>query len=120
MDTPITIVFRHLDRSFGLVARSRDLAQRLASINDRITSCHVTIEGHGHHSLPGPVQVSLDLVVPGGRIHAESAHRPEWGDGDAYAALRAAFADARRQLVEFARRRSSVIRRAKKGQPARV
>ncbi len=120
MDMPITVIFRHFDRSFGLVARARDLAQRLQSINGRIMSCNVTIEGHGgHHSLPGPVQVSLELVVPGGHIHAESPHRPELRDSDAYAALRAAFADARRQLVEFARRRLSVLRRAKKGQPAR-
>ena len=112
MDTPITITFRHIDRSVALAGRARELAQRLSELNERITSCHVTIEGHIGHgaAAEAPIQVKFDLSVPGARIHADNMQGSARFEGDAHAALRAAYHDARRQLLDLAHRRSSATR----------
>jgi ribosome-associated translation inhibitor RaiA len=102
MQTPPRITFRHLDRSEAMEHRVRELVHRLERYCDRITGCHVVIEGPGgrpHHH--GPITVKLELIVPGGAVNASNAPL-DATHNDAYVALRDAFEAARRQLVEFA------------------
>jgi hypothetical protein len=55
MRSPMTLTFRHTDHSSALEARARELGQRLQRYGERITQCHMTVEGSrgGHSTLDG-------------------------------------------------------------------
>ena len=102
MRLPITLTFRHLDHSSALEARARELGQRLQRYGERITQCHMTLEGsRGGHSSGAPYVVQIDLAVPGAQIHADSLQMDGAGHKDIYLALRDAFNNAKRQLQEL-------------------
>jgi ribosome-associated translation inhibitor RaiA len=104
--SPLTVTFRHIDRSAALVSRATELAGRLWRYNDRISQCHLTIEGRHHqHSNGRLFVVKVDLHVPGAHIHADNQHDGSDQHADVYVALREAIADARRQLLELSERR---------------
>ena len=100
MQSPISLTFRHIDRSGALEERARKLGHHLARFNERITHCHMTIQGPDS---PGgdagsAYWVKIDLTVPGAHIHADSLHVDGAGHDDIYLALRDAFNNAKRQL----------------------
>ena len=102
MPSPLTLTFRHTDHSSALEARARELGERLQRYGERITQCHMTIEGSGGgHGCGTPFVVQIDLAVPGAQIHADSLQMDGAGHRDAYLALRDAFNNARRQLQEL-------------------
>src|SRR5208282_1423482 len=102
MPSPLTLTFRHLDHSSALEARARELGQRLQRYGERITQCHMTLEGsRGGHSSGAPYVVQIDLAVPGAQIHADSLQMDGAGHKDIYLALRDAFNNAKRQLQEL-------------------
>ncbi len=81
----------------------RELVSRLERFHDRITACHVVIEApHAHPGKGSPFEVSIELLLPGGLIHARSTHGSDTRHADVYAALQQAFASAKRQLLDFA------------------
>ena len=45
MSSPVTLTFRHLPRSGALEASARDVGGRLQRLNDRMTACHIVLEG---------------------------------------------------------------------------
>jgi Sigma 54 modulation protein / S30EA ribosomal protein len=96
---PITLTFRHIERSGALEARARELGSRLGRFNDRIMQCHIVFEGPdgGRHG-GAPFCVKIDLTVPGARIHADSLDANGESHEDACLALRDAFENAKRQL----------------------
>jgi len=103
MQTPIRLTFRHLDRSPALEARAKEMLSRLQRFNDHIAQCHMTIEGSPGESRHGaPCVVKIDLIVPGAQIHAEN-ERYDSDGGDVYIALRDAFDNAKRQLLDLHR-----------------
>jgi ribosome-associated translation inhibitor RaiA len=111
MRPPITLSFRHLDRSGALEDRARKLGSRLECYNERITHCHITLEGPDTRSdTRAPYLVKIDLIVPGAQIHADSLHVDGAGHKDIYLALRDAFNNARRQLQELQHDRSGAAR----------
>ena len=94
-----TITFRHIDHSGALEDRARKLGSRLGRFSERITQCHMTLEGPGDRRDGGaPYLVKIDLIVPGAQIHADSLHVDGAGHKDIYLALRDAFNNAKRQL----------------------
>lgn len=99
MRPDITLTFRHIERSGALEDRARTLGARLERFSERISRCHMTLEGpgNGHDSGPGYL-VKIDLTVPGAQIHADSLHVDGAGHKDIYLALRDAFNSAKRQL----------------------
>jgi ribosome-associated translation inhibitor RaiA len=102
MPSPITLTFRHTDHSSALEARARELGERLQRYGERITQCHMTIEGsRGGHGSGTPFVVQIDLAVPGAQIHADSLQMDGAGHRDIYLALRDAFNNAKRQLQEL-------------------
>jgi putative sigma-54 modulation protein len=102
MQSPMTLTFRRTDRSGALEARARELGQRLERYGERITQCHMTIEGsRSGHSSGAPYAVQIDLAVPGAQIHADSLQIDGTGHEDVYVALRDAFNNAKRQLQEL-------------------
>jgi len=102
MQSPITLMFRHIERTGGLEASAREIAQRLLRFNERITQCHVLVEGRavGESQAP-PYSVKIHLSVPSAQIHAGSLLDGSGQQSDVYTALREAFNDAKRQLQEL-------------------
>lgn len=102
MSSPMTLAFRHIDHSAALEARARELGQRLQRYGERITQCHMTLEGsHGAQHGDAPFLVKIDLAVPGAQIHADSLQIDGARNKDIYLALRDAFNNAKRQLQEL-------------------
>ena len=100
MATPVQITFRHMGRSEALTERIRESADKLSEFHPRITNCHVVIEQQDRHQTQGrSYRASVVLRVPGEEIAATRDH-----DEDVYVAVRDAFASARRQLEDYARR----------------
>ncbi|MGO9946459.1 MAG: HPF/RaiA family ribosome-associated protein [Steroidobacteraceae bacterium] len=102
MRSPTTLTFRHTDHSSALEGRARELGQRLQRYGERISHCHMTIEGsRGAHTSGAAFVVQIDLAVPGAQIHADSLQIDGTGHEDVYVALRDAFNNAKRQLQEL-------------------
>jgi ribosome-associated translation inhibitor RaiA len=101
MQSPMTLTFRHMDHSSALEARARELGQRLRRYGERITQCHMTLEGARGGRSGAPYAVQIDLAVPGAQIHADSLQIDGSGHKDVYIALRDAFNNAKRQLQEL-------------------
>ena len=103
----MTLTFRHIDHSGALEDRARKLGVRLERFSERITHCHMTLEGSGHGSNAGSrYLVKIDLDVPGAQIHADSLHIDGAAHKDIYLALHDAFNSAKRQLQDLHRDRS--------------
>ena len=116
----IIISFQGIERSGALEARMRELAERLRRCNERITLCRVTVAGRqGHHGTPGHpggvVEARIHLSVPGAQIHADSGRVDGVPLTDPYRALRAAYDNARRQMLDLERdgRSSSLVSAAR-------
>ena len=104
MRPPLTLSFRHIERSGALEDRARELSFRLERFSKRIAQCHMTFEGP-HRGAGAPYLVKIDLSVPGAQIHADSLHVDGAATQDIYIALRDAYHDAKRQLQELHRDR---------------
>lgn len=100
MQTPLRITFRHTDRSKALETRIRELLEKLERLHDRITGCHVVIDGPAVHPENGGVFAAhIEVTIPGGTVNAVSSRQKH---RDAYAAVTDVFDRARRQLGDFA------------------
>jgi ribosomal subunit interface protein len=96
---PLHLTYRHLDASPALAARVRELAGKLERFHSRIIRCDVTIEApSAHHHKRGAFAVRVQVTIPGGVLNANSAHAAQPEHVDAYAALRDAFDNIKRQL----------------------
>src|SRR6185437_14070019 len=74
MTAPVTLTFRHLPRSGALESAARDIGNRLHRLYQRMTACHIVLEGNAAApEAGGPVHVRIHVSVPGAQIHAESA-----------------------------------------------
>lgn len=101
MESPITLTFRHIDRTGELEACAREIGHRLRRFNERITQCHLVVEGRVDGAKGAPCSVKIHLSVPGAQIHAGSVHNSGDQQSDVSVALREAFNDAKRQLQEL-------------------
>lgn len=101
MQSPMTLTFRHLDHSSAVESRARELGRRLQRCGERITQCHMTIEGSRSGCSDASYAVQVDLAVPGAQIHADSIQIDGSDHKDVYSALRDAFNNAKRQLQEL-------------------
>ncbi|MCZ7566530.1 MAG: HPF/RaiA family ribosome-associated protein [Burkholderiales bacterium] len=99
MQLPLQVTFRGIRQSEPLEAAIHASAAKLEATRANITSCRVVVEERSRHQSNGrEFSVRVDLRVPGREIVVNRAH-----DEDAYAAVREAFDDARRQLEELLR-----------------
>jgi ribosome-associated translation inhibitor RaiA len=107
MPAQLTLTFRHLSRSGALEASARDIGNRLRSLNNRITTCHIVIEGDADPAREDQsYRVKIHVSVPGAQIHAESS-QPEV-HREARGALQAAYENAKRQLEKLKRPHGSL------------
>jgi cold shock CspA family protein len=106
MQTPVQVTFRQVDPSPAVETRTRELAERLNHYCDRITGCHIVIQGPPAHRHKGaPYSVRIDVIVPGQELSVDSERDLHAEHADIYVALRDAFDAMRRQLEDYVRRR---------------
>ena len=104
MNVPLQVTFRNGLGSEALEARIRQSASRLARVDGRITSCHVTVDHAGRHQHQGRrYEVRVEVRSPGRREAIATLQEGE----DVHAVVRDAFDAVRAQL------------RAAKREPAR-
>ena len=117
MQKPIQLSWRHVRPSEPLAERVREKAARLERFDPRLTGCAVTLEAPGHHHRQmGPqYRVRIELSVPGEKLIVGRDPKKTTGHADLYAAVDAAFREARRQLQDHARQ----IRREVETHPER-
>lgn len=100
MQVPLQITIRGIEHSEALETHIRDKVGKLEEFFDHITSCRVVVElPHKHHQQGKQFNVRLDIGVPGSEIVVNRDHAE-----DVYIALRDAFAAAKRQLEDYARK----------------
>ncbi len=106
MKTPLQLRWHNVDPSNALASQVREETERLERFWDRITGCAVTLEAPSHHHRHSGSQyrVRIELSAPGGRIVVGRDPRKSRLHGDLYAAVKAAFREARRQVEDRVRR----------------
>jgi ribosomal subunit interface protein len=119
VQVPVDIRFRHVEPSEALESTIRSHVESLEQQNERITSCHVTVDHVGHkrgsadahhrHGSGAHYRVSIHLVMPGTELFVGRDPAEHAAFEDPYAAVNEAFDAMRRQLVD--------LKRPKKGGP---
>jgi ribosome-associated translation inhibitor RaiA len=96
MQTDLQITARNITLNEGIEAEIRTKVAKLEHLYDRISGCHVVVEGAvGHHHRGGPFDVRINLTVPGGDLSIN--HQAQ---DDLAVAIREAFEAARRKLED--------------------
>ena len=103
MQVPVQVTFRDMPVSDAVEAACWEEAARLERYYDRVTSCRVVIAESRHRA--GVFEVRIDLAVPGRLLVVTDQPPEDHADSDVFAAVREAFARARRQLEDYARKR---------------
>lgn len=106
MQTPLQITFEGMPPSDFARARVEREAERLERFFGRMTSCRVVVEAPDRHKNKGGLfGVRIHITLPGEREIAVARHPAQHhAHEDVYVAIRDAFAAARRQLQDEARR----------------
>ena len=124
----VEVTFRNLKTSEWLEREIRGRASKLETYCPQILSCRVLVAvPHRHHDHGNPFEVHIDLVVPGEEIAVSRMPRvrklkPKDATTstkrmditavrkDVLLAVRGAFAAAKRQLKEYARRKRHAVK----------
>lgn len=106
MQTAPQIVFEGMDSSDAVRERIEKEIGRLERFHDRITACRVAVRAPGRHRRNGGLfEVRVYLALPGGgEIAAGRNPQQDHAHEDVYAAIRDAFAAARRHLQDLDRK----------------
>ncbi len=106
MKKTVQLSWHHVRPSEAVARRVREKAERLERFYDRIIGCTVTLEAPSrHHRQSGPqYRVRIELSVPGGRLVVGRDPVKTRTHADLYAAVNAAFREARRRLQDHTRR----------------
>jgi ribosome-associated translation inhibitor RaiA len=111
MPSRLQITFRGLPPSEAIEERVRERAEKLDSLCDRITSCHVLVEApHAHHHKGKLYEIHLNILVPRHEIVVSRASNANHAHEDAYVAIRDAFDAATRQLEDYVRRQRGDVK----------
>jgi ribosomal subunit interface protein len=107
MQVPLTVAFENIARSDSVEQRVRDEVAKLEQFENRITSARVVVARPQHRRHQGDTfQVRVHIVVPGaGDISVSRDPAATGAHEDVYITIRDAFAAARRQLQDLARKR---------------
>ncbi len=107
----VEVTFRNLQTTDWLEREIRERAEKLETYCPKIIACRVLIGKPHRHNMNGSrFDVHIDIVVPGEEIAVtHSPHLRQTGEEtvrkDIRIVVRDAFAVARRQLQDYARRR---------------
>ena len=101
MSLPLEITLRDIPHSEAVETRIREKAEKLTRFNDRIMSCHVTVESPQRHKHQGKLySVHVDIRLPAGVEVVVTRVQDE----DVFVAIRDAFAVATRRIEEHSRK----------------
>lgn len=107
MQVPLRIASHHFELGPGAEELIRERVAWLERFYPALLECSVVVEGPGrHHQKGGPLQVQLDLQVPGRRTLSISRQVGE----DLDATLREVFDAARRRLEDVARKQRGQVK----------
>ena len=123
MEIPVKIAYRGLDSSATVSELVRKRAGRLERYFQRITGCSVTLHAPGPHHRRGKgghYRVRIELSVPGEKLVVGRDPAKTRSHEDLYAAVNAAFREARRQLEDHARRFDHRVRASGRVAPSRA
>jgi hypothetical protein len=108
MQSPVTIAFFRLERTGDLEAYARALGLRLKELGERVSGCHITLQGRPSHADLRYV-AKIELRFPSAQIFADSLCANPAGHVDIYLALEEAYKNAARQLRGFHLARPSMV-----------
>ena len=112
MGFPTRITFHGVPHSDAIDEYIHKRAEKLDTLESRIVSCRVAVEHPHRHALHGEqYHIRIDIVVPGAEIVVNRVPDADRAYADLYAAVDAAFDDARRRLYDFIRRRREGVKR---------
>ena len=112
MQTPLQITFRHMERSDTLDAHIREEVDKLETVYDRITRCHVTVDlPHRHQRHGKHFTVRVELSIPNDTIVIARDPANDTTAEEPYAAVNEAFDLARRQLQSHVDRMRGDVKR---------
>ncbi|MFO0888549.1 MAG: HPF/RaiA family ribosome-associated protein [Isosphaeraceae bacterium] len=111
MNTPLQVSFHNLPHSHLVESAVREAVARLEGLYDRIISCRVVIDQpHRHHRQGNPVQVKIDLKVPGSELVVKREPAEVLASDDLVGVIHEAFEDLQRQLEGFVNRRRRFVK----------
>ncbi len=111
MQTPVKVAYRHLRSSPAVTELVQEKVKKLERYFDRITACAVTLEvPQRHHHLGKHYRVRIEMRVPGETLVVGRDPKESRAHEDLYAAIQAAFREAKRQLQDHARRSDHRVR----------
>lgn len=116
MRTPLQISVRNVSLSDAAKENIRTKAEKLDQFHDGIMSCRVAVEAVNRGQQQGVLySVGIDLTVPGSElVVTRQMHE------DVYVAIRDAFAAARRQVQQYAKRQRSDVKTHEEAPVARI
>lgn len=111
MELPVQVSFRHMEPSDEIERVIREKALGLDSFADHIMSCRVVVQPAGKHHHNGNLyQVRIDITTPGAEIAVTNQRDAHIEHKDLRAAIRDAFAAARRQLSDHVNCRRGYVK----------
>lgn len=116
---PVSVVFRNMESSVTAEAEAVKHAAKLSKQFSRIQNCRVTVEAPKHeHRKVREFRVAVAMKLPGREIAIRPADGP--AHADLSAAMREAFAMARRQLEGQVTRVKEVVMRERRRSSPRL
>lgn len=111
MILPLNVTFRHMDRSDALEQYIRERADELNQFFNQIMRCDVVVEeDHRRHAQGNLFHVRVDVTVPGKELVVRREPKEHHAHEDVYVAVRDAFDALRRQLEDYARKRTKHVK----------
>lgn len=103
----VVVTFRNLKSNKALEEEIRERAAKLETYCRDILSCRVLVAvPHRHHEHGNCFELRIDVVVPGGEIAVSQHHLNK----DVSLVVSEAFAVAKRQLQDYARRHRGAVK----------
>lgn len=103
MKVPLQISTRKISLSSVAINIIKFKVQKLESLCDKIIACRIMVETPHRHKNHGSLfNVSIAITIPGTELSVKKE-----GHEDIYVAIRDAFEAARRQIIQYFRKRLS-------------
>ncbi len=121
MNTPLQLSFHNLPHSRFIESAVQEAVDRLVSSHSRITGCRVVVDQpHRHHRDGNPIEVRIDLKMPGVELVAKRESAQGAGMGDLPPVIVEAFEEIERQIEESVSRRRGFVKTHEDPPHARV
>jgi ribosome-associated translation inhibitor RaiA len=105
----VEVTFRNMKTSDSLEQDIRERAGKLETYCPDIVSCRVLVGiPHKHHEQGNRFEVHINVAVPGEEIAV--SHPPQVSERDVRLVVRDAFAAAKRQVQDYARRKRLAVK----------